>query len=154
MGGSESGFVAMCGSRVLQFCFPYPSYFRTAVVVVQGGWVDRFVGYVFVFFLPLYRPHAGIVLRVIINTSYQKLHFGSGDYQDKLLCTTSKPINLLVLKNIDAYYTHKQGDFTIPCALGVIVLSGGTHQYEGSSDAGMICSNGNNDGEDSLHLLL
>ena len=49
VGGWASGFVALCGSRVSQFRFLYPSCFRTAVVV-QGGWVDRFVGYVFFFF--------------------------------------------------------------------------------------------------------
>ena len=54
VGEWESGFGAMCGSRVLQFCFLDPLCFRTAVVV-QGGWVDRFVGYVFffLFFLQL-----------------------------------------------------------------------------------------------------
>ena len=46
VGEWESGFGAMCGSRVLQFCFLDPSCFRSAVVV-QGDWVDRFVGYVF-----------------------------------------------------------------------------------------------------------
>ena len=56
VGGWASGFVALmtlCGSRVLQFSFLDPSCFRTAVVV-QGGWVDRFVGYVFFFFSSRY----------------------------------------------------------------------------------------------------
>ena len=53
-GECARGFVAMSGSRVLQFCFLDPSCFRSAIVV-QGGWVDRFVGYgvFFLFLLPL-----------------------------------------------------------------------------------------------------
>ena len=75
VGGWASGFVAMCGSRVLQFCFLDPSCFRTAVVA-QGGWVDRFVGYVF-FFLPLYQPRAGIVQSTTNNNRllYDTIHY-------------------------------------------------------------------------------
>ena len=66
--GWASGFMAMCGSRVSQFCFLDPSCFRTAVVV-QGGWVDRFVGYVFFFFFfPLYRPALAYFSVPLVNT--------------------------------------------------------------------------------------
>ena len=70
VGGWASGFVAMCGSRLLQFCILKPSLFCTAVVVQGGcGLIGSWLFFFSCFFLPLYRPRAGIIQRTTINST-------------------------------------------------------------------------------------